>query len=123
VARRGARSRARRRPLGGAKNMTEKSEPDDVLRAAKASGVPEIYTNGSALGLGSSDIVVVLERNNDPVAIVNMSFTSAKSLVVALGSMIAQIEERSHRPIMTSGEIDGFFSEEDSADDNVSNTH
>jgi hypothetical protein len=101
----------------------EDKDLDDRLREAKAAGAPEHYTNGCAMGVGSSDIVILFERNNDPVAILNLSFTAAKSLSVGLGLMIAQIEERSHREIMTSQFIDGLFSEEATGTEDVDSNH
>jgi predicted ThiF/HesA family dinucleotide-utilizing enzyme len=95
----------------------------EALRAAKQGGAPEHYTNGCTLGLGSSDIVILLERNNDPVAIVNLSFTSAKSLAVGIGALIAQIEERAQREIMTSNDIDGFFEKDVTVTPDVLDKH
>ena len=89
------------------------------LKLARESGAPEYYLNGFTAAVGSSDIVVLLERNNSSVAVLNLSFTSAKSLSVVLGLLIAQIEERSDRNIMTSEDIDNLFAQSEPA----GNTH
>lgn len=75
------------------------------LERAKGSGVPNLYANGYVNLIGTGDVVMVLERNGDPVAILNVSYTVAKSLSRSLGLFIAQIEERSEREIMTTNDV------------------
>jgi hypothetical protein len=55
--------------------------------------------------ISAGDITTLLERNGKPVAIINMSFTVAKTLSVALGQIVAQIEERSGRNMLTTHEL------------------
>lgn len=85
------------------------TSPSARFERAKTSGVVTIYANGYVNSIGTGDIVVLLERNGEPAAIVNMSYTIAKSLSVSLGQIIAQIEERAGREIMTSTEIEKLF--------------
>ncbi|MFZ2030083.1 MAG: hypothetical protein WAU68_07240 [Vitreimonas sp.] len=86
---------------------------DDPLKHAIEAGVPQIYFNGFASGLGNGDVSCVLQRNGEPAAIINMSFTLAKTLAVSLGAIISHIEERAGRDIMTTQDIDGFFSSQE----------
>lgn len=96
----------------------------DRVKLARENGAPELYANGLGVALGSSDILLVLERNKIPVGVVNLSFTSAKSLAVALGSVIAELEERADREILTNQDITDLFSVgEDSNDGDVLATH
>ena len=75
-----------------------------VKRAHKAD-VPRIYFNGFINGLGTGDVVCVLERNGQPTGIINMSYTLAKTLSVSLAQLIATLEENSGQPILTTHEV------------------
>src|SRR6188472_1874281 len=84
------------------------AEPDLNTRVerALASDVPKIYFNGFVNSLTGGDIVTILEINGRPAAVLNMSFTVAKSLAVGLGQIIGSLEERTDRSMLTSAEID-----------------
>ena len=88
--------------------MTEpkKDATDDRIARAMKSDVPRVYFNGFVNGMSTGDIITILEKNNTPVGILNMSFTVAKTLSVSLGQMIARLEETSGRPIMTTHDIE-----------------
>ena len=105
-------------------NQKTDQKVNDHLKDARESGAPELYANAIGVALGSSDVLLVLERNNLPVGIINLSFTSAKSLAVALGSIIAELEERSDREILTNEDITNLFEKgEDSGDGDVLASH
>lgn len=76
------------------------------VQSALSAPVPHLYANGFVVSGTSSDIVTVLELNGSPVATLNLSFTSAKSLVVMLGGQIAQFEEFMQQEIKTSADIE-----------------
>jgi hypothetical protein len=88
--------------------MAEKKElsPDERLERAKKAGVPVLYFNGYLNNLGVGDVLSVLERNGEPVAILNMSYTIAKSLSVSLGQLITYLEENAGRPMLTASEVE-----------------
>lgn len=68
--------------------------------------VPRIYANGLGFGTTNADVVLVLQTNNVPVAIVNLSYTLAKTLTQKMGEMISDLEERTGHDIMTTDFID-----------------
>ena len=76
------------------------------LERAQAESVPKIYFNGFINSLGLGDITAVLERNGQPVAVLNMSYTVAKSLSASLGTVVARLEELSNREMLTTSEIE-----------------
>ena len=78
------------------------------LQAALESAL-SIYFNGFVNMAGIGDVVTVLERNGEPVAILNMSFTVAKTLSIALGMVIARLEEQSGREMLTTADIEKIF--------------
>jgi len=63
--------------------------------------VNAIYTNGFKAGLTSGDVFVVLERNGTDLAVLNMSYTTAKTLAQALEALIQGLEITSKQKIMT----------------------
>ncbi len=84
---------------------------ENHIQAAFKAGVPQLYFNGLANSMSNGDVMTVLERNGSPIAILNMSFTMAKSLSVALGQMVATLEQMSGREIMTTLDIQRFAKE------------
>jgi hypothetical protein len=80
--------------------------------AATASNIPQIYCNGFANALTSGDVITVLERNGQPVAVVNMSYTVAKTFAQALGVIVADLEAKAGRPMLTTHEVDALNKEQ-----------
>lgn len=84
---------------------------DKAVERAKELGVPKIYFNGFSSGLTNGDVYVVGQFHNEPNAVLSMSYTVAKTLAVSLSQIIAAIEERAGREIMTTKDIERIFSE------------
>lgn len=76
---------------------------------AKQNGVPEIYANGFAVGLSGADGSVILERNGSPVAILNVSYTLAKTLALALGTAVSNFEQNTGQQLLTTHDVDRLF--------------
>jgi len=89
------------------------SDAVERLNAALASEVPVVYFNGFACLLTTGDVAVVLERNNRPVGLLNMSFTTAKSLSIALGGTVSGLEARTDRDMLTAFDLERLFEEEE----------
>jgi hypothetical protein len=91
---------------------TQPEPSPDVLaermRAALAPDVPKIYFNGFINAVSSGDIVTVLERNGQPVAVLNMSFTVAKSLAQALGVTVSDLEKKAGQAMLTTKDVDAL---------------
>lgn len=64
-------------------------------------GAQQLYTNGFAVNLTAGDMSIVLLRDNVPNATVAMSFTTAKTLHMALGDAIEKLEKATGQSIMT----------------------
>ena len=60
-----------------------------------------LYFNGFAIAVGMGDLVCTLLRNGSPVLTVNISYTVAKSLGLALGEAVTKLEEMTGHEIMT----------------------
>lgn len=83
--------------------MVDQKIQERVSEALKAD-IPQIYFNTSVHVLNISDVMIILERNQKPVAILNTSWSQAKSLVEKLNELL-QGFERAGVPIKTHDEI------------------
>jgi len=79
---------------------------------ASGPDVPKLYMNGFLATMTGGDVACVLECNGKPVAMLNMSFTIAKSLSLSLGTVIANLESRSDRVILTANELEKLLAAE-----------
>lgn len=89
------------------KGEAEGAAPD--LNARVQSGMtdaPAFYVNSFVNLIGSSDICTVFERNGSPALVLNMSFTTAKSYAILLGQLVARLEEKTGRDIMTTDAVE-----------------
>jgi len=75
--------------------------------AIASPNTPKIYVNGFVTGQTPADVFVILQLNGIPSAVMNMSFTSAKSLAEDLGNLIKAIEASTNHNIMTIKEVRG----------------
>lgn len=80
---------------------------DEQIEALMRAPMPRIYANGFGIAQSASDLSVVLLHNNNPVAMVSMSFISAKSLLVDLGNALGDIESALKQPIPTIADVAG----------------
>lgn len=85
------------------------------IESAMSSGCPQFYFNGFVNATTLGDMVVVVEKNGSPVAVLNMSYTVAKSLSVALSGAIGQFEEATKRSMLTTNEVEEAMSRENSS--------
>ena len=89
--------------------------PDDTKARVERSrdpNVPKLYVNGFINTLGTSDIMTILERNGEPIAVLNMSYTVAKTLATSLGEIVARLEELSGRDMLTTKQLESMFLQE-----------
>jgi hypothetical protein len=76
-----------------------------LQQALEDPNIPKIYFNGFINVTGTADIIIVLKQNNRPIALLNTSYTIAKTLVEKLGSTISDLEEHTGNTIMTTDYI------------------
>ncbi len=99
--------------------MTDAPEPTKVdvggmiKDAVSNADVPKIYTNGFGVGLSNADIVIILQRFGNPVAVLNLSYTLAKTLAQKLGGVVADFESKiAGQEILTTDRIDAALSKD-----------
>ena len=73
--------------------------------------MPKIYANGFSVGLSNADVIVILQRfGQNPVAVVNLSYTLAKTLAQRLGRLVSEFERvNAEQDILTTDRIDEAF--------------
>jgi hypothetical protein len=87
------------------------------LKAAiDSNDVPKIYANAFGIALTNADVVIVLQRfATNPVAVVNLSYTLAKTLSQRLGQAVAEFEKLIEQDILTTDRIDGAMKSQTNA--------
>jgi hypothetical protein len=97
--------------------MAELNESNDPLQSQLQAGFElpaekKMYFNGFTLAVTPSDVVIVLQQNNQPVALLNTSYVIAKTLVIKLGDLLKNFEEKTEQPILTLDQINSAVSKE-----------
>lgn len=80
------------------------SSQDEInkrLEKGLGSDIPQIYFNGFASGIGTGDVILVLERNGKPVATLNTSYSVAKTFALKINGLIQGLETKTENKIMT----------------------
>ncbi|MBL8646449.1 MAG: hypothetical protein JNL46_04290, partial [Sphingosinicella sp.] len=78
---------------------------DKTLPPEQQMELPNVYFNGFQLGLSNADVNGVLMLNNQPSIAISMSYTTAKTLAVALNDMVETLEKVTRREIMTTQQV------------------
>jgi hypothetical protein len=88
------------------------SRADEINNAMVNPDVPKMYANGFSCALGASDIAVLFKIGSQPIAITNLSYTTAKTLSIKLQDLITVLETKSQNTIMTTDDLKGYLSKE-----------
>jgi hypothetical protein len=71
--------------------------------------ITNIYANGFLLGFTNADTQLVLLLSGRPVAVVNFSYTLAKSISEKLGKLVDEWEKKTGHTLQTTDSIDQAF--------------
>ena len=98
--------------------MSEKVDYlQEIKNAVESRELPTLYFNGFTATIGTGDVLIVLKQQNEPVLILNVSYTIAKTLAIKLGDIVTHFEQKTGNIIMTTDEIQSKLIE--SKDDDV----
>ena len=90
--------------------MNVMPEPDKnqqtLKKASSDPDVAKVYANGFTLGLSNADVCVIFQQRGEPVALVDLSYTLAKTLVQRLGVLVNNFELTTGQSLLTTDEID-----------------
>ena len=88
------------------RNLEERKSVDDVvIEALDSEAIPKLYANGFISFASNADIGVVLQLHGRPVALLNMSYTLAKTLSRRLAGIIEEIESDTERNFLTTDDV------------------
>jgi hypothetical protein len=96
-------------PTDEVKNPQEKLK--EVIQKAIESNIETIYFNGFTNSVGVGDVVIVLHRNGKPIAILNASYTVAKSLAIKLNELIGFLESKTDQKMLTTDQVEQHLME------------
>ena len=82
-----------------------------VDAAVKDPDIPKLYANGFVMGVGKGDIMITFQRNAQVIAVLNLSFTVAKTLALKLGGVINEAEDKAQTQILTTDDFARAFSD------------
>lgn len=68
--------------------------------------IETIYFNGFTNALGTSDVIITLQKNGKAITILNASYTVAKTLAMKLSEMISALEDRTGQKILTTTQVE-----------------
>ena len=92
------------------KNKSDYAER--INKALENTEIPKLHFNGFVNTMAIGDVLMVLENNGKPVAILNGSYTVVKSFADSLNNLIENLERKSERKIMTTNEVEKYLSED-----------
>ncbi|HEV7348222.1 hypothetical protein [Telluribacter sp.] len=76
-----------------------------VAESFKNPDILKLYINGFINGHSQADMYILLMQNGAPHSVLNMSFTTAKSLHESLGALISGFEAKTNHTIMVMQDI------------------
>jgi hypothetical protein len=77
-----------------------------IAESVASDQIINIYGNGFICFNSNADMVVIMQKNQKPIAIINLSYTTAKTLSEKLGHMVRDFEKTTGNTIMTIDVID-----------------
>jgi hypothetical protein len=85
------------------------AEITEIENAISEGNIPNVYSNNFSFVLGTGDIIVLLKNTIHPVAVLNLSYTGAKTLSIQLNDLINHLETATGNKIMTTMDIGDAF--------------
>ncbi len=81
------------------KQLTSPTPVPDLVALISDKNIPKIYGNGFSAGLSLSDATLIIQMGPVPVALLNMSFTTLKTLSITINDLIEQVEQTTGEPL------------------------
>jgi hypothetical protein len=85
--------------------MTEAQLMQAMIHGALSSPAPRLHANAVGLAVAGSDVLITLWANGQPVGVLNVSFTTAKSIAIDLSNLLKEIETAVGHQISTPKEV------------------
>ncbi len=81
------------------------TQPVGPLETIQRQELPKLYINGFLAGTSLSDVFVLAQTAGSPVAVLLMSFTTAKTLVRQLGDLLSDLEKTTGQEVLAMEDI------------------
>ncbi len=92
-------------PKKNAANKNKKDVNKALKEAFDNPDIPKLYTNSFSLALGAGDLAILLSVADKDIGVLNLSYTTAKTLAIKIQQLISLLEEKSGQTIMTTDDI------------------
>lgn len=86
----------------------EETKPVSAVTLPRTS-IPAVYVNGFTVGFTLSEINVIMLLNDQPFQLVNMSFSTAKTLMEYLKNSLDNYEAKTHQKVLSMEEVREFL--------------
>lgn len=83
-----------------------------IKQAVASEELLNIYGNGFICYNSTADIVIILQKNQKAVSLINLSYTTAKTLSEKLAQIIRDFEKTTGNTIMTINVVDAKMKEQ-----------
>jgi hypothetical protein len=83
----------------------QRRQHEQIIQGAILGPAPKFYINGYGFAQTAADLSVVLQLHSQPIGVVNMSYTTAKSLLVDLTTILEKFEKSTGDKIKTFAEL------------------
>lgn len=82
-----------------------------VKEAMASEQILNLYANGFICSNTNADVIIILKNNDKAISVINLSYTTAKTLSEKLGQVIREFEKITGNSIMTINSIDDKLKE------------
>lgn len=96
-----------------AENPAEHVEVDEgsFTPMSDLAQVPHVYANGFQIGVSNADINIVLKLDGQPLQVLHVSYTLAKTLQQKVGDVVSRFEKAVNRSMLVTDEVNKAFRE------------
>jgi hypothetical protein len=86
-------------------------EVGTLLAGSLNMDIPKLYANSLGIALGGADLALILQYQNQPIAVVNISLQTAKSMAKGIADAVEHYEKVTETRIISLSEADALFSD------------
>ncbi|MFH0824026.1 MAG: hypothetical protein V2B18_14850 [Pseudomonadota bacterium] len=77
----------------------------ETMRVMQDPNVVKLYVNGLTVGISLSDVFMIVKSGPTPSAVIQMSFTTAKTMMLHLTDLITRFEKDTGQTLLTMEDV------------------
>lgn len=87
--------------------MEEKLKKENLPQPTQIINIPiqTFYANGMKVGLSLTDVVITFSLNGQPIQIMNLSYSTAKTLAENLNIVLNDLEQRTKTKVLSMKDV------------------